>query len=470
MPPVGALRLNPDQASSLSPSVIEIMDKAVDGIVLLPREAGLLLNGLHALAAVRCQGVFCPLMRWIRSPNVDHERTFGYDPQTLPGTLLSLFDGHVEPLIEAIEDRHLDGLVRWNLFNVLARLVFDGKVDRDVALALIDRFDRDRLADNEDPAWAGWQHAIALLGIEEWADRVHASWQDGRNPEHEDDQLHWRQSLDRAFAEPLNPERFVDEDIVPLEDAVTALKEIHDDRRAANEFSSNPGSDLLKDPAARIALNDDEVDWLHRFLHSSQAPDTAMELEEIDGFFTALIAGPVLIMPSTYLPVLWGGDGEGPVYDSLDRAEHVSALLMRHWNTIACRLNQNYPCWPLMAQDEAWPYGRLWAQGFARGVALCSQAWEPLFNDEKDSILVAPIIALEQDDLGVVEQPLDDEGRAKMVGAAIVALSGIHHYWHGQDKDRVPAGRKIGRNQLCPCGSGKKYKRCCGSPVATTIH
>lgn len=23
--------------------------------------------------------------------------------------------------------------------------------------------------------------------------------------------------------------------------------------------------------------------------------------------------------------------------------------------------------------------------------------------------------------------------------------------------------RKIGRNQLCPCGSGKKYKRCCGS-------
>lgn len=23
-------------------------------------------------------------------------------------------------------------------------------------------------------------------------------------------------------------------------------------------------------------------------------------------------------------------------------------------------------------------------------------------------------------------------------------------------------GKKIGRNQLCPCGSGKKYKRCCG--------
>ena len=24
--------------------------------------------------------------------------------------------------------------------------------------------------------------------------------------------------------------------------------------------------------------------------------------------------------------------------------------------------------------------------------------------------------------------------------------------------------RKVGRNELCPCGSGRKYKRCCGSP------
>lgn len=28
---------------------------------------------------------------------------------------------------------------------------------------------------------------------------------------------------------------------------------------------------------------------------------------------------------------------------------------------------------------------------------------------------------------------------------------------------------KIGRNESCPCGSGKKYKRCCGLKVATTV-
>ena len=25
--------------------------------------------------------------------------------------------------------------------------------------------------------------------------------------------------------------------------------------------------------------------------------------------------------------------------------------------------------------------------------------------------------------------------------------------------------RKVGRNAPCPCGSGKKYKRCCGASV-----
>ena len=38
---------------------------------------------------------------------------------------------------------------------------------------------------------------------------------------------------------------------------------------------------------------------------------------------------------------------------------------------------------------------------------------------------------------------------------------------HGDDfqenvKQPVKNGEKIGRNDPCPCGSGKKYKNCCG--------
>jgi preprotein translocase subunit SecA len=38
-------------------------------------------------------------------------------------------------------------------------------------------------------------------------------------------------------------------------------------------------------------------------------------------------------------------------------------------------------------------------------------------------------------------------------------------YSHGEENARTPVRRtkkKVGRNQPCPCGSGKKYKKCCG--------
>jgi preprotein translocase subunit SecA len=41
------------------------------------------------------------------------------------------------------------------------------------------------------------------------------------------------------------------------------------------------------------------------------------------------------------------------------------------------------------------------------------------------------------------------------------------HFSHGDEEDKPVTvkreGKKIGRNAPCPCGSGKKYKKCCGS-------
>lgn len=31
-------------------------------------------------------------------------------------------------------------------------------------------------------------------------------------------------------------------------------------------------------------------------------------------------------------------------------------------------------------------------------------------------------------------------------------------------QEPVRKGKKVGPNDPCPCGSGKKYKKCCGSP------
>ena len=35
----------------------------------------------------------------------------------------------------------------------------------------------------------------------------------------------------------------------------------------------------------------------------------------------------------------------------------------------------------------------------------------------------------------------------------------------GRVLPKIPVGMAVGRNTACPCGSGKKYKRCCGAAV-----
>ena len=54
------------------------------------------------------------------------------------------------------------------------------------------------------------------------------------------------------------------------------------------------------------------------------------------------------------------------------------------------------------------------------------------------------------------------------VGRGVIA---IDRFWKGRRKGALPVTRpavsgstaKVGRNDPCPCGSGKKYKRCCGA-------
>ena len=47
--------------------------------------------------------------------------------------------------------------------------------------------------------------------------------------------------------------------------------------------------------------------------------------------------------------------------------------------------------------------------------------------------------------------------------ASVAALSAVADTAGGDSRPRRRTARKVGRNQPCPCGSGKKYKRCCAA-------
>jgi len=47
------------------------------------------------------------------------------------------------------------------------------------------------------------------------------------------------------------------------------------------------------------------------------------------------------------------------------------------------------------------------------------------------------------------------------VGPFIRSLGGYKNYYRWLKENPILSPKKIGRNEPCPCNSGKKYKKCC---------
>ena len=145
-------------------------------------------------------------------------------------------------------------------------------------------------------------------------------------------------------------------------------------------------------------LSDAELDSLDRFLATAGGDITSVEM--LDGFLAAVIVGPELVLPSRCLPVVLGDpdDESRPGFASLEEAQAILSLLMRHWNAIAGILAAGHPYMPIVAEEEADRPGHEWAVGFLRGVDLTLRSWRPLMNDEQRGGPFVPIFMLAHED------------------------------------------------------------------------
>lgn len=466
--PAAALVEAVTQAQALSPDVIALLDKAASGVHLLPRQQNLLFFGLHALAAARRTEACQPFLALLRCPEWQLEHLLGDAlTETATGLLLGLYDGDPEPLFSAVEDRDAGSSMRWTLFQVLARLCWEGRIPQERLVALIDRFDREELAEPGDLAWIGWEDAIRLLGLQTFEPRVRQGWNSGRVALHKEiDQDEWLSLLNQAVLNPRDPRRFIDDRVVPITDPVADLAWIarHDRRSNAAEAEEKEES---PDPAQAIRLSEEELAWLGGFLDSEQVGSNSLSLEHLDGYFTALVVGPVAVPPAEYLDAIWGmGEGEGPSYDSLEQAEFVADLLARHQETIAMRLDALHSHRPIIFPLALEDRGKAWAEGFAMGIALRQEEWAPVFRHKSTSPLVWAILALIEEEYDPEAEPINLDERAQILDLLPISILAISAFWRDPEMQKPPMpvrSEKIGRNQPCPCGSGRKYKKCCGA-------
>jgi uncharacterized protein len=88
---------------------------------------------------------------------------------------------------------------------------------------------------------------------------------------------------------------------------------------------------------------DQRLQELDRVLAEVMDEGDGMMLSEFDGLCTALVIGPDLVLPSEWLPVVWGGDGP-PEFQSPKEFQRVLDLLMQHYNDVASLLAPRELC------------------------------------------------------------------------------------------------------------------------------
>jgi len=128
-------------------------------------------------------------------------------------------------------------------------------------------------------------------------------------------------------------------------------------------------------------------------------------------------------------------------------------------------------------RDEDLPaFAQVWALGFMFAVEYWPEEWATPRDKDAAKWLngaLEAIVAMSEDDSAAPEvSPLSEEGapstsiaRITAFGEAIWAVYDLRELWKtiGPRVETVRAIATPGRNDLCHCGSGKKYKKCHGT-------
>ena len=93
-----------------------------------------------------------------------------------------------------------------------------------------------------------------------------------------------------------------------------------------------------------------------------------------------------------------------------------------------------------------------------------------MFNTLLDSVRHDVISILARVHIPTKEEQIEMENRLRQRLAEEAKMKYVHESTSSQQGDMtdsnkqtyVRSARKVGRNEPCPCGSGKKFKHCCG--------
>jgi uncharacterized protein len=224
---------------------------------------------------------------------------------------------------------------------------------------------------------------------------------------------------------------------------------------------------------------------LRTFLEQPTRPAGTLTYDELQGFLFAVISAPEPIQPSEWLPIIFNDHDAG--YATLEEAQLILGHIMALYNDINTSVVEERVALPddchvrpqaLDNLDDSAPLAR-WSRGFLIGHHWLEALWEielPEDLDQEVGVVLMTLSFFASRDLAEAFhkeggwQTESFDGLAEsMLRVFPEALAEYAHLGRSV-LGAVPATAaraprrvtRVGRNDPCPCGSGKKFKRCCG--------
>lgn len=219
---------------------------------------------------------------------------------------------------------------------------------------------------------------------------------------------------------------------------------------------------------------------LEAYLNDVRRRAHTLRYHALQGFLFTIAAAPDLVAPFEWLPFVFGAE---PAGETVDEFNIILAGVMHEYNAINEGVFAGRPTLPAGCIFLAEPLANLepeapisqWSQGFVTGHEWLGELWEQALPDDWEDEFGAILMTLSFYASRQIATALSDETGStleKMAGSLReVFIPAMEEYVEvgrilGNRRSpgsMPPPGVKVGRNEPCPCGSGRKFKRCCGS-------
>ncbi|MDP2827363.1 MAG: UPF0149 family protein [Sulfuricellaceae bacterium] len=227
-------------------------------------------------------------------------------------------------------------------------------------------------------------------------------------------------------------------------------------------------------------MTPEELDQLEELLTDDLFQGEAMTLDILQGFLCAVVSAPYPVLPSDWLDHALG---ENPAYQNQAQAQQILDLLMKFYNEIAVSLaeGEDFDLFLYGHEDNQDEIDyEPWCEGYIFGSQIGRVNWFEAAGEfapdlsEKLEVFMLLSGMLKEDAIQHKEPWLSPSEEKQALGKAAKAfpsaISDIYRFWQAQatgNTTYVHTTPKTGRNDPCPCGSGKKFKQCCGKE---TLH